>query len=102
LLGKSAGTDKKLFKQLEHRYDQVVSSPEDNLIVSPFGKLSESAPRKTFFYLLATLNAAYPEHDFGDTKPEQFVKVPSVELVINSINTTLFNLGNEYMVNKYR
>lgn len=95
--------DKKLFKQLEHRYnsdsiDTIISPPNSE----PFGSLNESAPRKTLFYLVATLNALFPEHDFSDMKPELFTLVPSVDIVINSVNTTLFNLGNEVIVEKYR
>ncbi|KAI7905890.1 Maf1 regulator-domain-containing protein [Cokeromyces recurvatus] len=104
---KSAGTDKKLFKTLENRYNTELLapgsiSPDDLQIISPFGRLTESAPRKTFFYLLATLNAAFPEHDFEDVRPDQFLKLPSFEMVMNSVNTTLFNLGNDVIVNKYR
>jgi hypothetical protein len=51
---------------------------------------------------LATLNAAFPEHDFEDVRPDQFLKLPSVEMVMNSVNTTLFNLGNDVIVNQYR
>ncbi|EIE85885.1 hypothetical protein RO3G_10595 [Rhizopus delemar RA 99-880] len=92
---KSAGTDKKLFKTLEHRYNTLAPgsiSPDDLQVISPFGRLTESTPRKTFFYLLATLNAAFPDNDFEDVRPEQFMKMPSVEMVMNSVNTTLFNL----------
>lgn len=110
-IGKSAGSDKKLFKQLEHKYNNHNNgtdltagsvSPDELQIVSPFGRLDESAPRKTFFYLLATLNASFPEHDFSDVRPDQFSKQPSLDLVINSVNTTLFNLGNDFIVNEYR
>ncbi|KAG2208167.1 hypothetical protein INT46_005842 [Mucor plumbeus] len=104
---KSAGTDKKLFKTLENRYNADLLapgsiSPDELQVISPFGRLTEAAPRKTFFYLLATLNAAFPEHDFEDVRPDQFLKLPSVEMVMNSVNTTLFNLGNDVIVNQYR
>ena len=105
LLGKSAGTDKKLFKTLEQRYNTLAPgsiSPDDIQVVSPFGRLTESTPRKTFFYLLATLNAAFPDNDFENVRPDQFIKMPSVEMVMNSVNTTLFNLGNDVVVNQYR
>lgn len=107
IIGKSAGTDKKLFKTLENRYNADLLapgsiSPDDLQVISPFGRLTEAAPRKTFFYLLATLNAAFPEHDFEDVRPDQFLKLPSVEMVMNSVNTTLFNLGNDVIVNRYR
>ncbi|KAG1229723.1 hypothetical protein G6F67_006942 [Rhizopus microsporus] len=102
---KSAGTDKKLFKTLEQRYNTLAPgsiSPDDIQVVSPFGRLTESTPRKTFFYLLATLNAAFPDNDFENVRPDQFIKMPSVEMVMNSVNTTLFNLGNDVVVNQYR
>ncbi|ORZ00990.1 Maf1 regulator-domain-containing protein [Syncephalastrum racemosum] len=105
---KSAGSDKKLFKQLEHKYtgQEALSagsiSPDDFHIISPFGRLDEAAPRKTFFYLLATLNAAFPDYDFSDSRPDQFSKQASLDLVINSVNTSLFNLGNDFIVNRYR
>ncbi|CAO3611638.1 unnamed protein product [Cunninghamella echinulata] len=103
---KSAGSDKKLFKHMENKYNIILSgsiSPDDHIpVISPFGRLDESAPRKTFFYLLSTLNAAFPDNDFSDVRPDQFVKQPSVDLVINSVNTTLFNLGNDVIVNQYR
>ncbi|ORX55584.1 Maf1-domain-containing protein [Hesseltinella vesiculosa] len=103
---KTAGSDKKLFKHMESKYNILAPgslSPEEHIpIVSPFGRLDESAPRKTFFYLLATMNAAFPDYDFSDVRPDQFVKQPSTDLVINSVNTTLFNLGNPVIVNQYR
>src|SRR4051812_34106311 len=34
----------------------------------------------------------------SEVKPEQFSKQSSMQLVINSVNTTLFNLGNERIV----
>ncbi|KAI8886767.1 Maf1-domain-containing protein [Backusella circina FSU 941] len=105
---KSAGSDKKLFKQLENKYNTDLLgipgslSPDDLHVISPFGRLTEATPRKTFFYLLATLNAAFPDYDFGDVRPDQFLKLPSLEIVMNSVNTTLFNLGNDFIVNRYR
>ncbi|KAI9314122.1 repressor of RNA polymerase III transcription Maf1 [Dichotomocladium elegans] len=111
---KSAGADKRLLKQLENKYnpppDLLTASSispqaahlDDLHVISPFGRLDEATPRKTFFYLLATLNAVFPEHDFSDVRPGQFSKQHSLELVINSVNTTLFNLGNAAIVNRYR
>ncbi|CAO3696932.1 unnamed protein product [Rhizopus stolonifer] len=98
---KSAGLDKKLFKTLEHRYNVSFS---ESLVkdLSPFGSLSHTTARKTFFYLLATLNAAFPDNDFEDVRPEQFIKMPTFDMVMNSVNTTLFNLGNPDIVNRHR
>lgn len=35
-----------------------------DLSVSPFGPLTEGASKKTFMYLIATLNASYFDYDF--------------------------------------
>ncbi|KAL1916973.1 uncharacterized protein VTP21DRAFT_5170 [Calcarisporiella thermophila] len=104
---KSAGADKKVYKYLENKYlDEMAhsTSPEDHFknIVSPFGPMNEANSRKTLFYLIATLNAAYPDHDFTDVKPDHFSKQPSVALVTNSVTNTLFNLGHEQIVRDMR
>ncbi|KAF9087695.1 RNA polymerase III-inhibiting protein maf1 [Mortierella sp. GBA35] len=110
---KAAGADKKLFKQLENKYDpttaasnnNILSPPDDDSIrniISPFGPMDQPASRKTLFYLIGTLNASFPDYDFSDTKPEHFRKEPSVGIVVNSINATLFNHGNERAVKELR
>lgn len=72
-IGKAAGADKKLFKQLENKYDptsnaNILSPPEDDSIrniISPFGPMDQPASRKTLFYLIGTLNASFPDYDFS-------------------------------------
>lgn len=59
---------------------------------SPFGPITNPINRKTFFYLISTLNASYPDYDFSDIKPEYFTKVPDVSLVMTSVNH-LFHLN---------
>jgi len=96
---KRAGSDKKLFKSLDQQYQVELSkSPEFELIAStsPFGPLSESASRKTLFHLISLLNAAFPDYDFCNVKPEQFRKEISHYMVINSINTTLSGVIDGY------
>lgn len=68
----------------------------------PFGRLTQSTLRKAFFYLLTTLNAAFPNNDFEDVRSEQFLKMPSVEIVMDSASTSLFNIANHFAVNKNR
>ncbi|KAJ1676030.1 RNA polymerase III-inhibiting protein maf1 [Spiromyces aspiralis] len=96
---KSAGADKKLYKYLEQRYhedaEEAQLSPEFsplNGMISPFGPLSNSASRKTLFYLIATLNASFPDYDFSSLQADQFKRAPSCQYSINTINTTLMNL----------
>ncbi|OMJ20042.1 Repressor of RNA polymerase III transcription maf1 [Smittium culicis] len=91
-LCKAAGVDKKLYRYLESKYSEDVFeakslSPEQsyiNTVYSPFGPLSELSSRKILFYLIATLNASFSDYDFRHN---------SITSVINTINTTLFNLG---------
>ncbi|ORY02108.1 repressor of RNA polymerase III transcription MAF1 [Basidiobolus meristosporus CBS 931.73] len=105
---KSAGGDKKLFKQLESRHQEELTayslSPEQNfhLIISPFGPLDQLSSRKTLFYLISTLNASFPDYEFSDLKPEQFSKQQSLSMVMNSINTTLFSLGRADLIQSHR
>ncbi|KAF9579925.1 RNA polymerase III-inhibiting protein maf1 [Lunasporangiospora selenospora] len=110
---KAAGADKKLYKQIEVKYDTSSSPPDDDdhagatassirSIISPFGPMDQAASRRTLFYLIGTLNASFPDYDFSDTKPEHFRKEPSVAMVINSINATLFNHGHESIVKDLR
>ncbi|CAG8633049.1 1917_t:CDS:2 [Ambispora gerdemannii] len=103
---KVAGADKKLYKYLESRYNEEISnfsssiSPENSLndIISPFGPMNQPSTRRTLFNLIATLNASYPDYDFSDVRPEQFIKQPSISNVCNYINNTLFNLQHGWIV----
>ncbi|KAF9204080.1 RNA polymerase III-inhibiting protein maf1 [Haplosporangium sp. Z 27] len=106
---KAAGADKKLYKQIEIKYDPSNSPPDEDgtgssfrNIISPFGPLDQPASRRTLFYLIGTLNASFPDYDFSDAKPEQFRKEPSVSMVVNSVNATLLNHGNERAVKELR
>ncbi|TGZ81652.1 Maf1 regulator [Ascodesmis nigricans] len=105
---KAAGSDKKLYKQisstLSSRYEADLElsnsvSPQASRAVyrtqhSPFGPLSEISARKTFAYMIATLNASHPDYDFSSVlRPSDFRKERSLRQVINTFNTTLTNLG---------
>lgn len=60
---------------------------------SPFGPLSQVASRRTFAYLIATLNASHPDYDFAlITKPSDFRKERSLSRVMNSIDETVMHL----------
>ncbi|KAI8929697.1 Maf1 regulator-domain-containing protein [Entophlyctis helioformis] len=98
---KNTGEDKKLKQHIETKYDDELISPGSFSYghlspVSPFGPLSQPTSRKTLFYLLATLNAAYPDYDFSDVKPEYFTKIPAIGLAVNSVNNMfLVHLGDK-------
>lgn len=108
---KAAGGDKKLYKNIEHslesqhesvlRLSASLSPPQAESLAeslnlsrsSPFGPLSQISSRRTFAYLIATLNASHPDYDFSHIlRPTDFRKERSLRAVMNTIDTTLFNL----------
>jgi hypothetical protein len=107
---KAAGSDKKLYRNIENslesqyesllRLSASVSPPLDaglsslNLArSSPFGPLSQVSSRRTFAYLIATLNASHPDYDFSHIlRPADFRKERSLKGVINTIDSTMYNL----------
>lgn len=93
---KAVNKEKRLFKSLETSYLMSAStSPPaylDEALASPFGRLDQPAARKTLFLLIATLNGAFPDHDFSDVNPTDFSREPSASLVLESITQTLLGL----------
>ena len=108
---KAAGGDKKLYKNieksLESQYASVLSfsaslssqqaqaaGPSLNLSrASPFGSLSQISSRRTFAYLIATLNASHPDYDFSHIlRPSDFKREKSLKKIIGTMDTTLYNL----------
>jgi hypothetical protein len=60
---------------------------------SPFGPLSQISSRRTFAYLIATLNASHPDYDFSHIlRPTDFRKERSLKTVINTIDSSLYGL----------
>lgn len=95
---KTVGSDRKLYKEIEHQISMSKSPKVESelLSVSPFGPLNESASKKTFMYLIATLNASYFDYDFSQATPEQFRKEPNRHMITNSINTSLAGIVPNY------
>ncbi|TVY31211.1 Repressor of RNA polymerase III transcription [Lachnellula hyalina] len=106
---KAAGSDKKLYRNIENslesQYESLLRlsesvSPEPsgqpalNLSrSSPFGPLSQVSSRRTFAYLIATLNASHTDYDFSHIlRPADFRKERSLKAVIGNIDSTLSNL----------
>lgn len=106
---KAAGTDKKLYKNIENslesqhesmlRLSASLSPPHIEMLSlnlsrsSPFGPLSQVSSRRSFAYLIATLNASHPDYDFAlITKPSDFSKERSLTKVMNFIDETLMHL----------
>lgn len=59
------GSDRRLYKEIEHTISMSKSpAVEHDLSISPFGAMTEGASKKTFMFLIATLNASYFDYDF--------------------------------------
>ncbi|KAH9906873.1 Maf1 regulator-domain-containing protein [Xylariomycetidae sp. FL2044] len=105
---KPAGTDKKLYKNIESslesqhaalmKFGASLSPPQRKEMAaslnlsrsSPFGPLSEISSRRTFAYLIATLNASHPDYDFSHVlRPTDFRREKDLRRVIASIDTMM-------------
>lgn len=108
---KAAGPDKKLYKAIDeglekqHEDNKKLSEalarshaapPGQSVDLSrssPFGPLSQTSARRTFAYLIATLNASHPDYDFSYLlRPSDFRREKSVRHVMNTLDTTLYSL----------
>lgn len=60
---------------------------------SPFGNLGVGSARRTYAYLIATLNASHPDYDFSMVlRPSDFKREKSLRMVMNNFDSTLYNL----------
>ncbi|KJZ78282.1 hypothetical protein HIM_02320 [Hirsutella minnesotensis 3608] len=113
---KSTGSDKKLYKNIDKdlssQHDALLKlgaslSPPDRehmLATSPsmqlfstssaFGPLSELSSRRTFAYLIATLNASHPHYDFSHVlRPGDFKRERNLRRVMINLDSILQNVG---------
>ncbi|KAK0635446.1 Maf1 regulator-domain-containing protein [Bombardia bombarda] len=105
---KAAGSDKKLYKNIQQslesqhaamlKFGASLSPPQrDSLAASlnlsrssPFGSLDEISNRRTFAYLIATLNASHPDYDFSHVlRPADFKRERVLRRVMTHIDSTL-------------
>ncbi|TIB61957.1 hypothetical protein E3P78_02614 [Wallemia ichthyophaga] len=83
---KQVKSDKKLYKLLENTY---VNDPPP---LTQFGNMDVPSTRKTLYLLISTLNQAFPDHDFTQLRPDEFVKEPSSSLVVNRLSNMLVRM----------
>ncbi|KAG5954170.1 hypothetical protein E4U57_004762 [Claviceps arundinis] len=112
---KSTGADKKLYRSIEKelcsqhaallqfsaslsppdREHMLATSPDLQLFstASPFGPLSEMSSRRTFAYLIATLNASHPHYDFSHVlRPADFKRERNLRRVMVNLDSILQNV----------
>jgi hypothetical protein len=108
---KAAGGDKKLYKNIENgleaqynsnlQFSNSLSPPQAHLLApslnlsrsSPFGNLGMISSRRTYAYLIATLNASHPDYDFSHLlRPTDFKRERHLRTVMNTLDTTMYNL----------
>lgn len=106
---KAAGADKKLYKSIEQslesqhesliRLSESLSPPNAEMFhmnlsrASAFGSLSKVSSRRTFAYLIATLNASHPDYDFSHfLRPSDFRRERNLRKVMSIVDETLHNL----------
>ncbi|KAK4869965.1 hypothetical protein LT330_005689 [Penicillium expansum] len=108
---KAARSDRKLYNHIEQsleaqyesvlRFSASLSPPNAHDAAetlnlsrsSPFGPLSDHSSRRTFAYLIATLNASHPDYDFSHVlRPTDFRRERNLKRVMNTVDSTLLNL----------
>ncbi|KAG5969711.1 hypothetical protein E4U58_001143 [Claviceps cyperi] len=112
---KSTGADKKLYRSIEKelcsqhaallqfsaslsppdRKHMLATSPDLQLFstASPFGPLAEMSSRRTFAYLIATLNASHPHYDFSHVlRPGDFKRERNLRRVMVNLDSILQNV----------
>ena len=112
---KSTGSDKKLYKNIDkdlssqhaallklgaslsppQREQMLATSPSMQLFShsSAFGPLSELSSRRTFAYMIATLNASHPHYDFSHVlRPGDFKRERNLRRVMVNLDSILQNV----------
>jgi Maf1 regulator len=106
---KAAGSDKKLYKRIDKtleaqfesqlRIAASLSPPQaaqfaktSNLSQSsPFGALSQTANRRTYSYMIATLNASHPDYDFSNVlRPADFVHEDRIKNSMDQFDSKVY------------
>ncbi|KAK9782411.1 putative AP complex mu/sigma subunit domain-containing protein [Seiridium cardinale] len=108
---KAAGSDRKLYKSIDQslesrhaallKFGASLSPPQREQMAaslnlsrsSPFGPLSDIQSRRTFAYLIATLNASHPDYDFSHVlRPSDFRRERNLRRAIAAFDNTLNNV----------
>lgn len=108
---KAAGSDKKLYKSIDRslesqhaallKFGASLSPPQREQMAaslnlsrsSPFGSFSDISSRRTFAYLIATLNASHPDYDFSHVlRPTDFRREKDLRRAIATFDGIMNNV----------
>lgn len=120
---KATGSEKKLYKNIEcslesqHaalvKFGASLSPPQRREMAasmnlsrsSPFGPLSDVWSRRTFAYLIATLNASHPDYDFSHVlRPSDFRREKDLRHLMANFDNTLSSVrpvGSSFLAPNY-
>jgi AP-1 complex subunit sigma 1/2 len=121
---KSTGSDKKLYKSIDKdlssqhaaliKLGASLSPPDRQHMLatshsmqlfsrsSAFGPLSELSSRRTFAYLIATLNASHPHYDFSHVlRPGDFSRQKNLRNVMVNLDSILQNVRPGFEAKSY-
>lgn len=87
-----SGNNNKVYKTTKVRRHSSLNDAPPNINIGPFGPINETSSRKTFTYLVAILNASYPDHDFSMIEPNDFVQSDLLTLK-SKFENSLYSLG---------
>lgn len=90
----SSSTGPQPSKTMLNRRRSSVVNEQGSINIGPFGPINETASRRTFAYLIAILNASFPDHDFSSLEPTDFLKV-SLKSMISKFENSLYSLGKK-------
>ncbi|KAJ8726493.1 hypothetical protein PYW07_001191 [Mythimna separata] len=98
---KMAGAEKSFYKRFTAIGETTLEalSPPESVMYSRSlsgdedGVLCDTISRKTLFYLIATLNAAFPDYDFSMAKSSEFSAEPSLSWVQSGVDAALSAVG---------
>lgn len=78
----------------KYRRSSLNDSVNKSINIGPFGPINEPSSRRTFAYLIAILNASYPDHDFSSVEPTDFCK-SSFRSFLSKFESSLYSLGKK-------
>ncbi|KAH8924029.1 Maf1-domain-containing protein [Atractiella rhizophila] len=81
--------DQSLVSDISHSISLSPPEDKDGVVDSAFGPLDKKESRKTFWLLIATLNQAFPDHDFTTVRPEEFKKEPNAKVFMGPLSNIL-------------